>query len=686
MKNHPKTLSFGCVVALGLGLCASAGLRAQVEGKPERLALIDYDNPGLVVDLGVGLWAWPVVHDANNDGRPDLFVVAGSSPYRGAYYFENTGRKDTKTGMEIFKKAVLIGPGANDITPSYTPDGIRVTGAGFEYPDFLKTGVGKTRDKLPFAAKQVHKTSGRIRGEQWSYIDFDGDGKLDLVLGVGDWTDYGWDNAYDSNGRWTNGPLHGFVYIMKNMGTNEKPKYAEPFRLRADGRDVDLYGMPSPVFGDFRGAGKLDLICGEFVDGLTYFENIGSRENPEYAAGKRLTFNGEALTMPLEMIVVTACDWNKNGRLDLIVAQEDGRVALLENTGRIITTSQSSGPRDTAVRNMPEFSPPRFFRQEADHVKFGVLTTPVAVDWDGDGLIDIVTGNTAGELGFIKNLGGNPVKWDEPKLLEADGAPIRILAGYNGSIQGPAECKWGYTNIHVADWDGDGLPDIMINTIIGKILWCKNIGTRTSPKLAAPEPVHVLWDGPVRKPAWNWWNPENDELVLQWRCTPYMMDVDGDGVPDLIAPDHEGYLAYFKHVVRERRHHVLPGKRIFKMKGLSEFNSSGVARSDGPKDGALRMNYGEAGRSGRRTFHFTDWDGDGKIDLLVNTVNINFYKNVSTRAGEWVFQDMGPVDGKKLAGHSTSPTTADWDGDGVEELLVGAEDGFFYMLKNPRAR
>ena len=28
----------------------------------------------------------------------------------------------------------------------------------------------------------------------------------------------------------------------------------------------------------------------------------------------------------------------------------------------------------------------------------------------------------------------------------------------------------------------------------------------------------------------------------------------------------------------------------------------------------------------------------------------------------------------------------DWDRDGIQDLLIGAEDGYFYHMKNPRAR
>jgi len=80
-----------------------------------------------------------------------------------------------------------------------------------------------------------------------------------------------------------------------------------------------------------------------------------------------------------------------------------------------------------------------------------------------------------------------------------------------------------------------------------------------------------------------------------------------------------------------------------------------------------------------------DWDLDGKIDLLANSRNIDFYRNISTKRGEYTFKNEGMVDERMLAGHSTSPTVVDWDRDGVPELLVGAEDGHLYYMRNPHA-
>ncbi len=98
------------------------------------------------------------------------------------------------------------------------------------------------------------------------------------------------------------------------------------------------------------------------------------------------------------------------------------------------------------------------------------------------------------------------------------------------------------------------------------------------------------------------------------------------------------------------------------------------------------MNDGIAGRSGRRKFCFVDWNLDGRLDLLVNSRNINFLQNISTGQNRHLFKDQGMVESRILAGHTTSPTVVDWDKDNIPDLLVGAEDGFLYYMKNPHRK
>jgi len=616
---------------------------------------VKYNNPSLVVDLGVGLWAWPVPMDYDNDGDYDMVVSCPDKPYNGTYFFENTAGN---IKMPVFNPAVKVGTGRSNIRPSYVDDEVHLLLPGREIEGFheQKNQFNKTRTIYP--STNVHNSKGRIRANQWQYCDYDCDGALDLIVGVGDWTEYGWDNAFDKQGRWTHGPLHGYIYFIRNTGTTDKPQYNKAQRILAAGKPVDVYGMPSPNFADFDGDGDLDLICGEFIDKFTWFENIGTRNRPKYAAGQYLTYNGKSLKMDLCMIVPVALDWDKDGDVDLIVGQEDGRVALVENTGKVIDS-------------MPQFLPAKFFQQQADELKFGALVTPYSFDWDNDGDEDLICGDTAGYIGFIENLdGGDPPRWAAPVYLKADGKVIRIMAGPNGSIQGPCEAKWGYTTLNVADWDNDGLPDIVVNSIWGKVIWYKNIGTRQKPQLTSAQSIEVEWPGKTPKPAWTWWEPKGKILAAQWRTTPVVIDYDGDKLNDLVMLDHEGYLALFKRSKQNGKLILSPGKRIFKTE----------------TGGLLRMNDGTAGKSGRRKFCFADWDIDDRLDLMVNSKNTNFLRNVSTDNNEHVFSDRGMVSDQILAGHTTSPTIVDWNKDNILDLLVGAEDGHFYYLKNPHSK
>jgi hypothetical protein len=444
----------------------------------------------------------------------------------------------------------------------------------------------------------------------------------------------------------------------------------------AGDKPVEVFGWPSPNFADFDGDGDLDLLCGEFLDGFTYFENIGTRTMPQYAAGRRLlTPEGKPLVMDLQMITPTAIDWDRDGDLDLIVGDEDGRVALVEHTGKL------------RADRTPQFLPPRYFQQEADDVKCGALATPVGFDWDGDGDTDIVSGNTAGYLLFFENLSGPRVekpRWAAPRFLEADGEIIRIQAGTNGSIQGPCEAKWGYTTLSIADWDGDGLPDLVVNSILGKVQWYRNVGTRTQSKLAAAQPIEVEWTGAQPHLSYGWLRPEGKALLTQWRTTPVAVDWNQDGLVDLVMLDQAGYLAWFQRAKRDGGLVLMPSQRVFTGENFSVSDSrhTPVVKTAG----LIRLNNGIAGRSGRRKLCVTEWDGDGKLDLLVNSANANFLRQTEALAGQFRFRDDGLLVQENIEGHDVSPTTVDFNGDGVPDFLGGAEDGRFYYLRNPRTK
>ena len=682
-------------------LCLAASLSISANTPADdsdwKLQPLKYNHPGLTVDLGVGLWAWPLPMDYDGDGDLDLLVACPDKPSNGVYYFENPSR-DPKVKMPVFKPGIRLGKTTHNFQVSYVDGKPRILKPGYEIPRDEKSGQfdfdGKHQKIFPTG--NVHPRN--VRGNMWRYVDYEGDGDHDLIIGVGDWTDYGWDHAYDSQGRWRNGPLHGHVYLIENQGSDAQPKYVDtPKMLHAGGGEIDVYGWPSPNFADFDGDGDLDLLCGEFLDGFTYFENLGSRETPNYAAGRKLTADdGKPLAMDLQMITPTAIDWDQDGDLDLIVGDEDGRVALVENTG-----AANGGP--------PAFSQPVYFQQEADTLKFGALATPFAHDWDGDGDEDILCGNTAGYIGLFENLGdgenGLP-KWSAPRLLgsgpddvaavamstvsggttsgevrisvaidgkavtprESGGVviattngpapmtPFRVLAGPSGSIQGPCEAKWGYTTLSVADWDGDQDPDILYNSIWSQIGILRNDnGTLTE----------VALDSGVAEapPKWYWWESESNAALTQWRTTPVAIDFDGDDQLDLVALDQDGYLT----LRSEGRDAV----RVFLDEDLQP----------------VRLNHQSAGRSGRYKLAVSDWDGDGRLDVLVNSENATWYRNCQDAGdGRVILKKVGNLAKRNVAGHTSSPAVCDFDKDGKPDLLVGSENGRIYHIKHEDCR
>ena len=103
----------------------------------------------------------------------------------------------------------------------------------------------------------------------------------------------------------------------------------------------------------------------------------------------------------------------------------------------------------------------------------------------------------------------------------------------------------------------------------------------------------------------------------------------------------------------------------------------------------LRLSRPSAGRFFQRWVCLVDWDGDGLDDIVMNSARVDgnavLWRQTHGDGKSWFFRKVGDMTEDKLEYHSTAPCACDFDGDGVADLLLGAEDGFFYHLKNPRS-
>lgn len=661
-SNYSILYMFLTTIVLFLFLTGcSEDIGYDIVDSPEDALLMRYNSGAEIDYLGAGLWGIPIPYDFDNDGRKDILVSCPGTPYRGLYFFRNIGASSDP----FFDKALRISSiGEKNLKLSEIGDSTYVLSPGFEYCNFFKNPY-KFKKEILYSGESIGSAYEKTRSNTWIYVDWDGDSDKDIIVGIDTWDDYGWDSAYDNDGNWTNGPLHGYLYLIENDGG----EYINRGEISAGGTIIDVYGSPNPCIADFDGDGDLDIICGEFLDGLTWFENIGTRTSPEFAKGVKLVNGDGEIRFHVEMIVPVVTDFDEDGWPDLIVGDEDGRIAFVRNAGKIFRNG------------IPLFDSPEYFMQKADAVKFGALSTPFAVDWDNDGLVDLISGNSAGEIAFIRNVRQNgDLKWNTPELFKVNGENFRIMAGDNGSVQGPAESKWGYTVPTVADWDGDGFNDIIINNIWGKILWLRNRGLDDYLEMEPPRPIKVAWDSFENKPLWNWWAPELGTLVTQWRTTPYVIDWNKDGLNDIITLDSEGYLVYYERFISSNGEKLLKrGNRIFKCENCSVYDGKkGVINAE---PGLLRLNSGVGGKSGRRKFCFMDVDNDGYMDLVVDSNNAAWFKNKGFDGDYVIFEYKGDIIELKLAGHTTSPTCGDIDGDGVDELILGAEDGHFYHIE-----
>jgi hypothetical protein len=319
--------------------------------------------------------------------RPGTLLQASGTTLRVSSYaipcvadWNGDGRKDLLVGYQTASKVALYLNTGTDANPVFT-----------------------TSVSLQAGAADICLPSGGCGAPAPWVCDYDNDGKRDLLAG---------DGAY------------GYVYFYRNTNTDANPILDTGVRLLAGGNVLSVNYRATPYHYDWDGDGLGDLLCGNGDGNVFWFRNIGTTQSPAYAAGTRLQEGGVDLNLGMRS-VVRVFDLDGDGVPDLVGSSNTG-VYWCRNIG---------------TRSAPVLATPVPLRAPGAGTGLQPIYTGVRmrldwVDWNNDGVMDLLIGNADGTISYFEGyrfaLTKVSAKCSGPCVLQWNSSPYlnyQLLSG-----------------------------------------------------------------------------------------------------------------------------------------------------------------------------------------------------------------------------------------------------------------
>ncbi|WP_369177724.1 FG-GAP-like repeat-containing protein [Candidatus Thiodubiliella endoseptemdiera] len=532
----------------------------------------------------------------------------------------------------------------------FTADRVVLAKTKLEYIE--KTGLGNN----PFEGIDVGIVSVPI------LVDIDGDGDLDLVVGE----------------------FYGTLKYYQNTGTTSNPAYEVKTGNSNPFNGIDVGNAASPTLADIDGDGDLDLVVGENNGTLKYYQNTGTTSNPVYEAktGDSNPFNGIDVGYSSSPILV---DIDGDGDLDLVVGGNDGTLKYYQNTG---TTSNPAYEAKTGDDN------------PFNGIDAGYSSSPILVDIDGDGDLDLVVGEFYGTIKYYQNTGTTSNPAYEAKT--GDDNP------FNGIDVGDS------SKPTLADIDGDGDLDLVVGEVYGTLKYYYNQQPSSVDGQAQTSTATNSWtlsNIPAGQSAFKVGDvisltlTMSETLKLNNTTGSKVVIAGKDFVLDKTASTTAGdKKLVFKYSVQAGDSIVAtdfdidnPTSDITLNNITDVAGNAPVFTADRVVLAKTKLEYIEKTGLGNNPFEgidvgyvsvpiLADIDGDGDLDLVVGKYDgtLKYYQNTGTTSNpayEAKTGDDNPFNGIDV-GYSSSPTLADIDSDGDLDLVMGEDYGTLKYYQN----